>query len=63
MNDDYPNDNGPSVVEIVYKWPDGREEVRYRRAYGSDAAVQLINEVRDLQLMHGSKCPYSFRYV
>lgn len=51
------------TVEIVYTWPDGTEEVRYRRPENSHAAMNLINEVLDLQSKHGSDCPYSFRVV
>jgi hypothetical protein len=49
------------VTEIVFTWPDGREEVRYRRPTNSPEALELINEVLDLQAKHGLSCPYSFR--
>lgn len=52
-----------TVTEIVYTWPDGREEVRYRRRKDSADGLALVNEVLDLQLKHGANCPYSFRDV
>lgn len=51
------------VTEIVYTWPDGREEVRYRRRKDSPKALELVNDVLDLQRVHGTACPYSFRHV
>lgn len=48
-------------VEIVYTWPDGREEVRYRRPVGSEDAVKLCTEVDVLRAKHGDACPYSYR--
>ena len=51
------------TTEIVYTWPDGREEVRYRRPKDSDAAFELVLQVIDLQGKHGAACPYSFRHV
>jgi hypothetical protein len=33
------------TLEVFYRWPDGREEVRYRRPDGSPEAVNLINQV------------------
>lgn len=54
------------IIEIVYTWPDGREEVRYRRPAGSHEAVQLVNEVLELQRIakeYGYVSPYSYRSV
>jgi len=51
------------TTEIVYTWPDGRKEVRYRRAYNSPEALQLVAEVHDLQAKHAAACPYSYRHV
>lgn len=51
------------ITEIVYTWPDGREEVRYRRAKDSLDALGMIDEVLNLQQKHGISCPYSFRHV
>jgi hypothetical protein len=53
----------PTTTEIVYTWPDGREEVRYRRDYDSVDALRLIAEVADLRRKHGKSCPYSYRHV
>lgn len=52
-----------TLTEIVYTWPSGRTEVRYRRAKDSDGALDLVNQVLDLQRQHGAMCPYSFRHV
>lgn len=46
---------------IVYTWPDGREEVRYRRVPGSPEAKELMDEVDALKVRLGDKCPYSYR--
>ena len=52
-----------SVTEFVYTWPDGREEVRYRRDMDSPDSLATIDEVLNLQRQHGASCPYSFRHV
>lgn len=51
------------ITEFVYTWPNGREEVRYRRDKDSEGALELIAEVLDLQRIHGDFCPYSFRHI
>jgi hypothetical protein len=48
---------------VVYRWPDGREEVRYRRPSTSGDAAKLKGEVDALVDRHGGECPYSYRYV
>jgi hypothetical protein len=51
------------ITEIVYTWPDGREEVRYRRPKDSLEALELTEQVVNLIRKHGAACPYSFRHV
>jgi hypothetical protein len=54
------------TVEIVYRWPDGREEVRYRRQVGTEDARRLMEEVEELEAraeFFGYETPYSFRFV
>ena len=54
------------TLEIVYKWPNGREEVRYRRPAGTEDARSLIAEVEELQAradLLGYENPYFFRYT
>lgn len=54
------------IIEIVYTWPDGKQEVRYRRPAGSHEAAQLVNEVLELQRIAqecGYVSPYSYRSV
>jgi hypothetical protein len=54
------------IIEIVYTWPSGREEVRYRRPAGSLDAARLVNEVIQLQRKAedgGYVSPYSYRSV
>ena len=51
------------ITEIVYTWPDGREEVRYRKPKDSFDALKLIEDVLKLQAQHKKACPYSFRHV
>jgi hypothetical protein len=53
----------PRTTEIVYRWPDGREEVRYRRPFGSDMAAELIAEVDALRARNAEGSPYSVRHV
>lgn len=50
-------------MEVVYTWPDGREEVRYRRPDGSEQAQQLERQVRMLERNLGAECPYSIRHT
>lgn len=49
------------ILEVVYKWPSGREEVRYRRAVGSVEAQNLQNQVDELHKRDGKDSPYSYR--
>lgn len=49
------------TIEIVYTWPDGREEVRYRRQEGSADAILLMAEVERQQAKYRDECPYSWR--
>jgi len=51
------------ATEIVFTWPDGREEVRYRRSAGSVDAAELISQVEKLKARDGAECPYSYRDV
>lgn len=55
------DDMSEPMTEIVYTWPDGREEVRYRRPTNTPEALELIEEVLELQRKHGEACPYSHR--
>lgn len=51
------------IVEFVYTWPDGQEEVRYRRPSNTDETLAMIEQVEDLRAQHGAACPYSYREV
>lgn len=55
------NDQERSVIEIVYTWPNGREEVRYRRVAGTPGAANLIDQVEWLRARDGEASPYSWR--
>lgn len=46
------------MIEIIYRWPDGRDEVRYRRSVDSRSAKAMILEVERLKERFGSECPY-----
>lgn len=48
---------------IVYTWPDGRREVRYRRVADTPEAQKLIDEVEALKERLGKECPYSYETV
>lgn len=52
------------TLEIVYRWPDGREEVRYRRPALSADALDLMGQVQQLQrraAAGGWESPYYWR--
>lgn len=51
------------MMEVVYTWPNGREEVRYRRLFPSAEAWKLIRQVAWQIAQHGKKSPYSWRFV
>lgn len=54
------------TLQIIYRWPDGREEVRYERQLGTEDARRLMAEVEELQAraeLMGYESPYSFRFV
>ena len=51
------------TLEVVFTWPSGREEVRYRRASGSPESAEFKSEVEALRKKHGDQCPYSCREV
>jgi len=51
------------ITEIVYKDPNGEEKVLYIEPYNSKEALELINEILDLQNKHKESCPYFFRHV
>ena len=49
------------MIEIVYVWPNGMEEVRYRRT--KEYAGDLIAQVDELKTELGDACPYYYREV
>jgi hypothetical protein len=51
-----------ATTEIIFTWPDGREEVRYRRPKDSADALSLIETIIDCKNRHG-ETPYSWRHV
>lgn len=51
-----------NCTEFVYRWQDGREEVRYRRTYNSEDALKLIAEVENLQKINLDS-PYFYRHT
>lgn len=53
----------PTHTRIIYRWPDGSEEVRYSKVYNSREALDLINQVFELQDRHGEACPYFIEHV
>ena len=48
-----------TTTEIVQRLPNGKEEVKYRRKYGSDSAKELMKEVDGF----GHKSGYFYRHV
>lgn len=51
-----------NTLEVIYTWPDGREEVRYRRAKDSEDAIGLMRQI-DYHKIVTSDYPYSYRFV
>lgn len=49
----------PTTTEIVFRYQSGREDVHYRRPYGSDEAKAMMKEVD--QLPEGTS--YFYRHV
>ena len=53
------------ILQVIFTWPDGREEVRYERPVGTEDARKLAAEVEELQARAaytGEESPYSIRY-
>jgi len=48
------------MFEVIYKWSDGHEEVRYRRP---DSDYKIKSEIAILQAKLKDKCPYFIREV
>jgi len=51
------------LTEFVYRWPDGREEVRYRRQSDTDECAGMRAQVDGLRVLHGDESPYFYRDV
>lgn len=52
------------ITEIVYEWPDGRTEVRYRCVQGTPDSHNMERMVRELQERCGaSSCPFTYRHT
>jgi hypothetical protein len=51
------------VTEIVYTWPTGRQEVRYRRTTGTPDEEYFVSQVDELRERLGENCPYSYRRI
>lgn len=49
----------PTHYYVVYRWPDGRDEVRYERPIWDHG---LRHEVEALQKRQGDACPYRIEY-
>lgn len=51
------------ITEIVYTFPNGKEEVRYRWTKDSKEALELIAEVDKMKQKFGKESPYDYRHV
>lgn len=49
----------PTTYYVVYRWPDGRDEVRYERPIWDR---DLIREVEAMRARLGADCPYRIEY-
>lgn len=52
------------MLEIIYRWPDGREDVHYRFPVGSLRALQHVSRIIQLRKQAaagGWRCPYRVR--
>lgn len=51
------------TLEVIFTWPSGRKEVRYRAEKGTEAHDKLLLQVIYLMESGEGNTPYSFRYV
>jgi hypothetical protein len=51
------------LTEFVYTWPDGRQEVRYRRQNGTHECAGMREQVDCMRARDGDQSPYSYREV
>jgi hypothetical protein len=49
--------------EVVYTWPDGTEEIRYRRPISDLSCANEVLGLRRNARMNGYESPYSVRRV
>jgi hypothetical protein len=50
-------------VQVIYKWPSGRNEVRYTAEKGTESYDKHILNILDLQARDGVECPYSLKFI
>jgi len=51
------------TFEVVYTWPDGIEEVRYRRPIYHKDSKKFIKEIDKMNKHFPEDSPYSYRFV
>ncbi len=42
-----------NTLEVIFTWPDGKKEVRYRATKGSSEAKEFYNQVQGLKKPNG----------
>lgn len=57
------DDDKLKTFVVVYAWPDGREEVRYRRPGRTDSAQKMKDEIDRKIDELGRECPYRYEFV
>lgn len=51
------------MIEFIYTWSDGRQEVRYSRPKKSKDTYKMISEILKMRLKFGAECPYSYKEI
>lgn len=51
------------MIEFIYTWPNGRQEIRYSRSKKSKDCLKMISEIEILKAKYGLECPYSYNEI
>lgn len=51
------------TLVVIYTWPDGREEIRYRRIGFAGSAQGMKDEIDQKIEELGDECPYRYDFV
>lgn len=51
------------TLVVVYTWPDGKEEIRYRRPAYAKSAQRMKDEIDQKIEELGKDCPYRYEFT